>query len=77
MLRANGVFVSNEELKLLFEKFGDNSGKNVNYVNLSEVLGLTTMNLNLNQVVKLHQHVTVKVVEVDEDRKRIQLTMIL
>jgi len=47
MLRANGVFVSNEELKLLFEKFGDNSGKNVNYVNLSEVLGLTTMNLNL------------------------------
>jgi ribosomal protein S1 len=25
--------------------------------------------------VKLHQHVTVKVTEVDEDRKRIQLTM--
>jgi protein Tex len=32
---------------------------------------------DVNQVVKLHQHVTVKVVEVDEDRKRIQLTMIL
>jgi protein Tex len=31
----------------------------------------------VNQVVKLHQHVTVKVVEVDEDRKRIQLTMVL
>ena len=28
-----------------------------------------------NQVVKLHQHVMVKVVEVDENRKRIQLTM--
>ncbi len=47
ILRANGVFVSNEELKLLFEKFGDNSGKNVNYVQVSEVLGLTTVNLNL------------------------------
>ena len=32
---------------------------------------------NVNEVVKLHQHVQVKVVEVDEDRKRIQLTMIL
>ena len=32
---------------------------------------------DVNEVVKLHQHVTVKVVEVDEDRKRIQLTMVL
>jgi protein Tex len=32
---------------------------------------------DVNEVVKLHQHVTVKVVEVDEDRKRIQLTMII
>jgi protein Tex len=32
---------------------------------------------DVNQVVKLHQHVTVKVVEVDEDRKRIQLTMVI
>jgi uncharacterized protein len=32
---------------------------------------------DVNEVVKLHQHVTVKVVEVDEDRKRIQMTMIL
>jgi protein Tex len=32
---------------------------------------------DVNQVVKLHQHVTVKVVEVDGDRKRIQLTMVL
>ena len=32
---------------------------------------------DVNEVVKLHQHVEVKVVEVDEDRKRIQLTMIL
>ena len=46
-LRANGVFVSNEELKLLFEKFGDNSGKNINYLQLSESLGLTTANLAL------------------------------
>jgi uncharacterized protein len=30
---------------------------------------------DVNEVVKLHQHVTVKVTEVDEDRKRIQLTM--
>jgi uncharacterized protein len=30
---------------------------------------------DVNEVVKLHQHVQVKVVEVDEDRKRIQLTM--
>jgi len=32
---------------------------------------------DVNEVVKLHQHVQVKVVEIDEDRKRIQLTMIL
>ena len=32
---------------------------------------------DVNEVVKLHQHVQVKVVEVDEDRKRIQLTMVL
>ncbi|SFH76969.1 Tex family protein [Halpernia frigidisoli] len=30
-----------------------------------------------NEVVKLQQHVTVKVLEVDEDRKRIQLTLVL
>lgn len=32
---------------------------------------------DVNEVVKLHQQVQVKVVEVDESRKRIQLTMIL
>ena len=32
---------------------------------------------DVNEVVKLHQHVQVKVVEVDESRKRIQLSMIL
>lgn len=32
---------------------------------------------DVNEVVKLHQHVTVKVTEVDEDRKRIQLTMVM
>ena len=32
---------------------------------------------DVNEVVKLHQHVTVKVVEVDEDRNRIQLTMVI
>lgn len=32
---------------------------------------------DVNEVVKLHQHVRVKVTEVDEARKRIQLTMIL
>ena len=32
---------------------------------------------DVNEVVKLHQHVEVKVTEVDEARKRIQLTMIL
>ena len=32
---------------------------------------------DVNEVVKLHQHVQVKVVEVDEDRKRIQLTMVV
>ena len=32
---------------------------------------------DVNEIVKLHQHVIVKVVEVDEDRKRIQLTMVL
>ena len=31
---------------------------------------------DVNEVVKLHQHVEVKVNEVDEDRKRIQLTMV-
>lgn len=32
---------------------------------------------DVNEVVKMHQHVQVKVVEVDEARKRIQLTMVL
>ncbi len=32
---------------------------------------------DVNEVVKLHQHVQVKVVEVDEDRKRVQLTMVI
>jgi uncharacterized protein len=32
---------------------------------------------DVNEVVKLHQHVQVKIVEVDEDRKRIQLTMVI
>jgi uncharacterized protein len=32
---------------------------------------------DVNEVVKLHQHVEVKATEVDEDRKRIQLTMVL
>lgn len=32
---------------------------------------------DVNEVVKLHQHVTVKVVELDEARKRVALTMIL
>lgn len=32
---------------------------------------------DVNQVVKMHQQVQVKVVEVDESRKRVQLTMIL
>lgn len=32
---------------------------------------------NVNEVVKMHQNVQVKVVEVDEARKRIQLTMII
>ncbi len=31
---------------------------------------------DVNEVVKLHQHVQVKVIEVDEERKRIQLTMV-
>ena len=32
---------------------------------------------DVNEIVKLHQHVEVKITEVDEERKRIQLTMIL
>ena len=32
---------------------------------------------DVNEVVKLHQHVQVRVTEVDEARKRIQLSMIL
>jgi len=32
---------------------------------------------DVNEVVKLHQHVQVKVIEVDEDRKRVQLTMVI
>jgi protein Tex len=32
---------------------------------------------DVNEVVKLHEHVQVKVTEVDEDRKRIQLTMVI
>ena len=31
---------------------------------------------DVNEAVKLHQHVQVNVVEVDEERKRIQLTMV-
>lgn len=32
---------------------------------------------DVNEVVKLHQHVEVKVTDIDEDRKRIQLSMVL
>ena len=32
---------------------------------------------DVNEVVKLHQHVMVKITEIDEIRKRIALTMIL
>jgi uncharacterized protein len=32
---------------------------------------------DVNEVVKLHQHVQVKIVEVDEARKRVQLTMVV
>jgi protein Tex len=32
---------------------------------------------DVNEVVKMHQHVQVKVVYVDEERKRIQLTMVI
>jgi len=32
---------------------------------------------DVNEVVKLHQHVQVKVVDVDQAKKRIQLSMIL
>lgn len=32
---------------------------------------------DVNEVVKLHQHVQVKVTAIDEDRKRIQLTMVI
>ncbi|PDS27034.1 Tex family protein [Flavobacterium branchiophilum] len=32
---------------------------------------------DVNEVVKMHQHVQVKVVEVDEARKRVQLTMVI
>ena len=32
---------------------------------------------DVNEVVKLHQHVQVRVVEIDEERKRVQLSMIL
>jgi uncharacterized protein len=32
---------------------------------------------DVNEVVKLHQHVEVKITEVDEERKRIQLSMVL
>lgn len=32
---------------------------------------------DVNEVVKLHQHVQVKVTEVDESRKRVQLTMVI
>ena len=32
---------------------------------------------DVNEVVKLHQHVQVRVTEVDEARKRVQLSMIL
>jgi uncharacterized protein len=32
---------------------------------------------DVNEVVKLHQQITLKVVAVDEERKRIQLTMVL
>jgi uncharacterized protein len=32
---------------------------------------------DVNEVVKLHQHVEVKVTDVDEDRKRIQLSMVI
>lgn len=49
--------------------------KNISLVHISQLkAGFVS---DVNEVVKLHQQVTVKVTEVDEDRKRIQLTMAL
>lgn len=32
---------------------------------------------DVNEVVKMHQHVTVKVLDIDENRKRIGLSMVI
>lgn len=40
ILQANNSFISNEDLKNLQEKFGSNKDKTINYLKLSEELGL-------------------------------------
>ena len=58
-----------------FRCFVDVGTKEIGLVHISQLkAGFVS---DVNEVVKLHQHITVKVVEVDEDRKRIQLTMVL
>ena len=49
--------------------------KDISFIDISQLkAGFVS---DVNEVVKLHQHVEVKVTEVDEDRKRIQLTMVI
>ena len=51
------------------------NSKHINVVPISQLkAGFVS---DVNEVVKLHQHITVKVTEVDEERKRIQLTTVL
>ncbi|MFT5673700.1 MAG: hypothetical protein ACI9JT_002354 [Polaribacter sp.] len=58
-----------------FGCFVDIGVKESGLVHISQLkLGFVS---DVNEVVKLHQHVQVKVTEVDEDRKRIQLTMVI
>ena len=49
--------------------------KDISFIDISQLkAGFVS---DVNEVVKLHQHGEVKVTEVDEDRKRIQLTMVI
>ena len=40
ILQSNGTFISNEEIKILVDQFGDSTGMKLNYNQMSEELGL-------------------------------------
>lgn len=47
LLNNGAIFISSEEMKHLFTAFGENSGKSINFMKLSQELGLHHHSFNI------------------------------